>query len=135
MFPRKNKHYGNPETWGGIECTICRINDDYSDQLLSTGHYCRPSDIDRLADLGIKAVRYPILWERHQPGKNTTIDWTWADRQLGRARDRKLVPIAGLLHHGSGPSFTNLSCPRFAEYFAGYAGQVAARFPWLEYYT
>lgn len=135
MFSREKERYCNPEIWGGIECTISRINDDYSDQLLSTGHYSRPSDIDRLADLGIKALRYPILWERHQPDRETPIDWSWAAGQLAHILRREMTPIAGLLHHGSGPSFTDLSCPHFAEYFADYAGQVAARFPWLELYT
>ena len=125
----------NPEVWGGIECTINRVGDTFTDQLASAGHYTRESDIDRVAALGIKALRYPVLWERHQPLREQPIDWTWTARQLDSIRDHNIIPIAGLLHHGSGPAFTNLASPSFAEEFACYAGQVAARFPWLEYYT
>ena len=58
--------YTNPEIWGGLECTINRVKDQYRDQLELTGHYCRNDDIDRIAQLGIRKLRYPILWERHE---------------------------------------------------------------------
>jgi dTDP-4-dehydrorhamnose reductase len=63
------------------------------------------------------------------------IDWAWADRQLHDLRDEKIIPIVGLLHHGSGPAFTDLAQPGFAEDLAAYAGLVATRYPWIEYYT
>jgi dTDP-4-dehydrorhamnose reductase len=44
-------------------------------------------------------------------------------------------PIAGLLHHGSGPAFTDLTDEKFPEKFADYATKVATRFPWINYYT
>ncbi|HTI92702.1 MAG TPA: family 1 glycosylhydrolase [Puia sp.] len=135
MSPRLKTPYYNPEIWGGIECTINRINGEYSDQLADTGHYSRHSDIDELARLGIRALRYPLLWERHQPEMDTIIDWSWAESQLDRIRRRGITPLIGLLHHGSGPSFTDLSNPHFPEHFAAYAGEVAARFPWIEYFT
>jgi dTDP-4-dehydrorhamnose reductase len=124
-----------PEIWGGIECTIVRLKDKYYDQLESAGHYKRHSDIRHLAKLGIKTIRYPLLWERHQPVRDMEIDWTWADRQLHELRGENIIPIAGLLHHGSGPAFTDLAQPGFAEDLAAYAGLVAARYPWIEYYT
>jgi dTDP-4-dehydrorhamnose reductase len=43
--------------------------------------------------------------------------------------------IAGLLHHGSGPNFTNLLDPDFPDLFADYAGRVARRYPWIEDWT
>jgi hypothetical protein len=61
----------NPEVWGGIECTINRVQDVFRDQLLYSGHYSRPGDIERFAELGIKKIRYPLLWEFHQPVENT----------------------------------------------------------------
>jgi dTDP-4-dehydrorhamnose reductase len=135
MLRMKDWHQGNPEIWGGIECTINRIGDTWHDQLMANGHYSRNSDISLLASLGIKVIRYPILWERHQPNRQSVIDWTWIDRQLSDIRGHRITPIAGLLHHGSGPGFTDLSAPHFVEDFATYAGQVAARFPWVEHYT
>jgi dTDP-4-dehydrorhamnose reductase len=50
-------------------------------------------------------------------------------------RDAGITPIAGLVHHGSGPRHTSLVDPAFPEQLAEYAGAVAARYPWLEYYT
>lgn len=124
-----------PEIWGGIECTINRVGSDYKDQLEYSGHYHRPCDIENISELGIRAIRYPVLWEKHQPDKKTKIDWRWTDRQLSAIRDSGMIPIAGLLHHGSGPSFTNLLDPEFPNLLAAYAFEVANRFPWIEYYT
>ena len=98
----------NLELWGGIECTINRINNQYFDQLEYANHYNREGDLDLIADLGLKTLRYPILWERHQPDIQTEIDWAWTEKQLNILKDRGIKPIAGLLHHGSGPRFTDL---------------------------
>ena len=40
-----------------------------------------------------------------------------------------LRPIVGLVHHGSGPTSTNLLDPLFPEKLAEYALQVAQQFP------
>jgi dTDP-4-dehydrorhamnose reductase len=124
-----------PDIWGGLECTINRVGDNFMDQLAQSGHYTRDNDINKFASLGIKALRYPVLWERHQPTENTTIDWSWSESQLAKIREKGIIPIAGLLHHGSGPSFTNLLDEDFACKLARYAGTVAEKFPWIEYYT
>lgn len=125
----------NPELWGGIECTINRIGNKYRDQLQYSGHYDRSGDIESFAALGIRALRYPVLWERHQPHQQQAIDWSWTAKQLETIKQHKITPIAGLVHHGSGPAYTNLGCSGFAPGLAAYASQVAARFPWIEYYT
>lgn len=127
--------YCKPEIWGGIECTINRVGDNFRDQLEATGHYKRTDDIEQFAALGIRKIRYPILWERHQPNPGQKINWRWIRQQLETIRSYKIIPIAGLLHHGSGPSFTNLLDNEFPVKLASYALEVAARFPWLEYYT
>ena len=127
--------YCNPEVWGGVECTINRVQDVFRDQLLYSGHYTRPGDIERFAELGIKKLRYPLLWEFHQPIENGAIDWSWTERQLKAIRRKHIKPIAGLVHHGSGPAFTDLTDPEFPDKLAIYAATVAKKFPWLEYYT
>lgn len=131
----KNRLCSLPEIWGGLECTINRIGDVFRDQLSYTGHYEREGDIDRFAQLGIRALRYPVLWERHQPKKGKPIDWTATAQRLELIRRHGITPIAGLLHHGSGPAFTCLADDAFAGLLAGYARETAARFPWLQYYT
>jgi dTDP-4-dehydrorhamnose reductase len=124
-----------PNIWGGIECTINRVADEYKDQLKYSGHYDRPGDIEAIAELGIKTVRYPVLWERNQPSKSENIDWSWTDQQMGTLRRLGITPIAGLLHHGSGPGFTNLLDSEFPYLLAAYAYEVANRYPWIEDYT
>jgi len=124
-----------PTIWGGIECTINRIGDEYKDQLNYSGHYVRPGDLEAIADLGIDTIRYPVLWEKHQPDKNKKINWQWTDRQFETMRDLKMTPVVGLLHHGSGPAFTHLLDPEFPYLLATYAYEVASRYPWIKYYT
>ena len=46
-----------------------------------------------------------------------------------------MEPIAGLLHHGSGPRSTSLLDPEFPEKFAAYALQVARRYPYIRDWT
>lgn len=127
--------HGRPKIWGGIECTINRIGDEYKDQLKYSGHYDRPGDLEAIAELGIKTLRYPILWEKHQIKRDTKIDWLWTDRQMNSLRALEIKPIAGLLHHGSGPSFTSLLDPEFPYLLSQFAYEVASRYPWIEDYT
>ena len=124
-----------PEIWGGIECTINRVGDLFRDQLKDTGHYNRENDIKEFSSLGIRTMRYPVLWERHQPKENTAPNWEWIEGQLEKLRINNITPIAGLVHHGSGPAYTNLSDVNFAVKLSRYAKLVATKFPWIEYYT
>ncbi|HEX8563363.1 MAG TPA: family 1 glycosylhydrolase [Flavobacterium sp.] len=124
-----------PEIWAGIECTINRLKSGYKDQLEYNGHYTREGDLEAIADLGIKTLRYPVLWEKHQPQKNQKIDFSWISKNLNKLREHGIKPIAGLVHHGSGPEYTNLLDPGFPELLAAYAKEVATKFPWLEMYT
>ena len=121
--------------WAGVEATVNRVGDKYSDQIQRSGHELRISDLDRLASLGIKAVRYPILWERTAPRSLDEFDWRWADERLNYLRQLGIKPIVGLLHHGSGPPYTDLLDPEFAEKLARFARAVAERYPWLEDFT
>ena len=123
------------EIWGGLECTINRIGDEYRDQLQLAGHYERESDLNNFSKLGIKALRYPILWEKYQPERNTLLDFAGLSEDLINLKKLKVEPIAGLLHHGSGPAFTNLIDENFPELFAEYARVVASHFPFIEYFT
>ena len=131
----KQIQYCNPEVWGGIECTINRVKNNFFDQLEYSGHYYREDDIEHIARLEIKKLRYPVLWEKHQPQKNGSIDWTWTTKQLNKIREKNIDVIAGLVHHGSGPAYTNLADENFPYYLAEYAKKVAEQFPWIEYYT
>jgi dTDP-4-dehydrorhamnose reductase len=123
------------ELWGGIECTINRVGNEYLDQLVYSGHYHRSEDINLFADLGVTKMRYPVLWEKHQPETDTVIDWSNTESKLLQLKERGVAPIAGLVHHGSGPAYVNMLEDTFVYGLADYAAKVAERFPWLEYYT
>src|SRR4051812_42706169 len=124
-----------PEVWGGIEGTVNRVGDEFFDQMNRSGHDRRLSDLDLIANLGLKTVRYPFLWEKVSPGSPNEFDWTWTDERLGRLRELGIRPIAGLLHHGSGPRYTSLVDPQFPSLFARYAAAFAQRYPWVDMYT
>ncbi len=85
--------------------------------------------------MGFSALRFPLLWERIAPHGLARADWAWSDQRLARLRQLGIRPIAGLLHHGSGPAHTSLLDPDFPQKLAAYAGAVARRYPWLEAYT
>ncbi|MCR2746953.1 family 1 glycosylhydrolase [Limnobacter parvus] len=123
------------DLWGGVECTVARIGDRYVDQLHTTGHHNRITDLDLFAGLGLKALRYPVLWERIAPEHPDLCDWSWTDARLGRLRELGIEPILTLVHHGSGPRYTSLSDDRFAQKLADFAGRVAERYPWATAYT
>jgi len=132
-MPDRNDQ-NTPELWGGLECTINRVGDDFFDQFEMANLYEQPKQ-EAIASLGIRKLRFPVLWERHQPHPDTVIDWTYTNEQLEGYRSKGITPVATLVHHGSGPRFTSLADPLFPELLARYAKQVAERFPWLEYYT
>jgi dTDP-4-dehydrorhamnose reductase len=123
------------ELWGGVECTVVRIGDEFRNQLVETGHSARMSDIEEMAKLGVKAVRYPILWETIAPETPTELDFSWHDKRLARLRELGIKVIGGLVHHGSGPRYIDYLDPRFADLLAEYAGKVARRYPWIEAWT
>jgi dTDP-4-dehydrorhamnose reductase len=121
--------------WGGIECTNTRVGQRRCDQITLSGHDSRPEDLERIAALGIRTVRYPLLWERAAVDGRLDFDWRFADERLALLQHLGLTPIAGLVHHGCGPDNVDMLSADFADGLALYAGRLARRFPWLEYYT
>jgi beta-glucosidase/6-phospho-beta-glucosidase/beta-galactosidase len=114
-----------------VECTHNRVRDHYFDQLDLSGHRHRLSDFEAFAALGIKAFRFGLLWERDDCARSRR----WTHEALQCLQALGIRPIAGLVHHGSGPSSTSLLDPRFPEKLARYAEQVAARHPFIDAYT
>ncbi|RZK61480.1 MAG: glycosyl hydrolase family protein, partial [Hymenobacter sp.] len=129
------KQASSVEIWGGVECTCRRVGDAYSDQLVRNGHRDRLDDLDRFAALGLRTLRYPVLWEHVAPESLDQPDWRWPDERLARLRELGITPIVGLVHHGSGPRYTALNQPSFAPGLARYARMVAERYPWVMDYT
>lgn len=124
------------ELWGGVECTVNRTRHGYTDQCRSSGHHDRLADLDLFADLGLASIRYPIVWERVAPDHPDQCDWQWTDERLARLRALDIRPIAGLLHHGSGPAYTDLlDDAGFAPGLAEFARRVAERYEWITDWT
>lgn len=123
------------ELWGGPECTVNRVGNRLRDQLHESGHHGRIEDLDLFARLRLTALRYPLLWERIAPDRPNRFDWAWSDARLARLRQLNIRPIAGLVHHGSGPLYTDLLADSFATGLAAFARAVAERYPWIEAWT
>jgi dTDP-4-dehydrorhamnose reductase len=124
------------EIWASPEPTVARVDRlRWRDQLHETGHDERDDDVDRIAALGVKATRYPVLWEKVAPAHPDARDYGWAERRLRGLAERGVEPIVTLLHHGSGPAYTSLVDPAFPALFEEYAAATAARFPWIKRWT
>ena len=123
------------ELWSGHECTVNAVGGAFFDQSRLNGHHDRPEDLERFADLGIKRLRYPVLWERVAPKDPAVQDWRLADARLTRLRELGIDPIVGLIHHGSGPAYTSLVDDGFASGFAAHAAAAAQRYPWVNDWT
>lgn len=123
------------QLWGGYEYTLNRVGDLFFDQTLRSGHQDRLADLEMFAGLGLRALRYPVLWERVSPHRPTETDFAWSDERLAELRRLGLHPIVGLVHHGSGPAYTSLLADDFAAGLATHARAVAERYPWVEDWT
>ena len=84
------------------------------------------TDIDRIAELGVRAVRYGIPWYRVNPAPGR-FDWSWTDEVLPHiVETRGLVPIIDLVHYGTPlwlqEEFLHPDYPaRVAEFAAAFA--------------
>lgn len=120
------------ELWGGLECSHVTIEGKIRDQLQQTGHLTRDDDLDRIAGLGIRTLRYPLLWAQAEGDGPTLADHA---RRLARLEALGITPIVGFLHHGSGPGGLLPTDPGFAPRLADFAEAVVRRFPSLYHFT
>lgn len=123
------------ELWGGLECSVVQVGQTLRDQFRETGHHDRIADLDAVAGLGISRLRYPISWERIAPDQPEACDWAWHDERLAELRRLGIAPIAGLIHHGSGPGYTCLLDDQLPEKLAAFADRAASRYPWITDWT
>ncbi len=120
------------ELWGGVECTVNRVQDTCYDQLERSGHRRRAvSDLELFASLGMRTLRTALHWEQFEKVQS----WNEWDGLMAAIERLQIRPIVGLVHHGSGPSSTDLLDPGFPEKLAAFALQVARRYPHVLDYT
>jgi beta-glucosidase/6-phospho-beta-glucosidase/beta-galactosidase len=121
----------------GVENSIPTIKNGRVrvDEMEKCGHYDRwREDLALVVDLGIKFLRYGPPLHKTFLGKKK-YDWEFADQTFAEIRRLNIAPIADLCHFGVPDFIENFQNPEFPELFAEYAGDFAARFPWVQMYT
>src|SRR5215212_3005339 len=100
------------------------------DEYTLTQHYQQwKTDIDLVAETGVRALRWGIPWYRVQPTPDQW-NWAWVDEVLDYIVNVKgIIPILDLMHYGT-PLWLNNSFinHRYPETVAHYAATVAARY-------
>lgn len=124
---------GALELWGGHECTLNRVGRRRRDQTRLSGHDQRPGDLDLFARLNLKALRYPLLWER--VAQDGDAAWAWSQERVARLHELGVRPILGLVHHGAGPLHGGLLDEGFAAGLASHAAEAARRNPTVQDWT
>ena len=121
----------------GIECSNPTIENGRvrRDQLAECGHYQRwREDFQLVRDLGLKVLRYGLPYHLVNPAEGR-YDWSFADLAMAELRRLGITPILDLLHFGVPDWVGNFQNPELPIHFADYADAVAARYPWVRYYT
>ena len=124
----------------GIECSNPIITgkdgrDVRRDQLAECHHYDRfKEDLRLTRDLGLRYLRYGLPYHTVNPQRGR-YDWSFADEAMGEMRRLGILPILDLLHFGVPDWLGDFQNPELPVRFAEYAGEVAARYPWVRGYT
>ncbi len=105
------------------------------DEMERCGHYdFWHTDFDLVEQLGIRFLRYGPPIHRTWLGPQK-YDWSFTDATFNDLQKRDLIPITDLCHFGVPDWVGNFQNSDFPELFAGYAGDFARRFPWVQLYT
>ncbi|MGC2238531.1 MAG: family 1 glycosylhydrolase [Pyrinomonadaceae bacterium] len=93
-------------------------------------------DLDLVSSCNLNLMRYSAPWHsiEREPG---VYDWMWLDKALNRFREMGIEPILDPLHHTSFPEwlFGGFANPKFAGSYLNFIEKLAARYPWIRYYT
>ena len=121
----------------GIECSYPTIDQGKTrrDLLAECDHYNRYQDDLRLVkDLGLRYLRYGLPYYKIQnaPGQ---YDWEFADLAMAEMKRLEITPILDLMHFGVPDWLGNYQNPELPVHFADYCGAVAARYPWVRFFT
>ena len=119
--------------WGGLECTVNRVETSISARWTAMGMPAGYAISSGSPPLAPGDTLSGSLGE-HGPMGLTRLTGP-GGCPAAELQARGITPIVGLVHHGSGPMHTSLTDPRFAGELAAFAGAVAHRYPWVEYYT
>jgi len=121
----------------GIECSAPTIDHGRTrrDLLEECGHYVNlKQDLALVRDMGLRYLRYGLPYHKVHRGPGL-YDWDFADEALAEMQRLGIIPILDLMHFGVPDWLGNFQNPELPLHFAAYAGAVAARYPWVRYYT
>lgn len=121
----------------GIECSNPTIQGGRirRDQLAECGHYTHwRQDLQLVQDMGLRFLRYGLPYHLVHAGPGR-YDWSFADQAMGEMRRLGIEPILDLLHFGVPDWIGSFQNPDLPRLFAEYAGAVAARYPWVRFWT
>ena len=119
----------------GIENSYPMVGGKRVDEMAKCRHYDHwQADFDAVHDLGICYLRYgpPIHTTWLGDGR---YDWSFADATFGDLLRRDITPIVDLCHFGLPNWLGDFQNGDFPARFARYAGDFAARYPWVQLYT
>jgi beta-glucosidase/6-phospho-beta-glucosidase/beta-galactosidase len=131
--------------WGfvfatGLECSYPTIRTPEGktkrmDELEKTFHYQRwREDLHLVRDLGLRYLRYgPPYYRMHLGPKS--YDFEFNDLVFAEMQRLGIVPIVDLCHFGVPDWVGDFQNPEWPEWFAQYARDFAARYPWVQFYT
>ena len=71
------------EWWAGIECTVARLGPRWRNQLTDMDLALDASQLRAIRALGVRRLRFPVLWETIAPDAPEQCDWRWHDERLG----------------------------------------------------
>jgi dTDP-4-dehydrorhamnose reductase len=126
--------YKRPELWGGIECSLWRLYDQYLNQLeIANREQYALRDLEKFAKLGVKKLRYPVLVESYT-NYDAALRWQNTRAILNEMHSLGIAPIIEILHHGCGPRNATFLTDHFADNVQRFASEVAVRFPAIEFY-
>ena len=93
---------GIENCWMAEHNEITRIPRRLLDVYLQMQHYTHwKEDLDRAADLGVKAVRYSVPWYKANPQPGV-YDWKWISQPLDYMVNKLgIIPIIDLIHYGT----------------------------------
>jgi hypothetical protein len=105
------------------------------DQFAQSGHYTHVGDdLESIAALGIRIVRYGVPWRLTEPEPGR-YDWALWDRALAGCAEHGLEPIVDMLHFGIPDSFEGFADRRWVESFCRYVEAFLDRYQEPRWFT
>lgn len=105
------------------------------DQMEKSQHLARiESDLEDIAGLGIRHIRYGINWRRAEPEEGR-YDWSLWERAMAASERLGLEMIVDLLHFGVPDWLSGVGDPRLPEAFLRYTEAFLARYSRPRWFT